>query len=103
MDIIHQASSIAFSKGLVTGFIIGNLSGFVISGCIYIGYKLFFPNKEIDKESDLYESDSDSISVSSVSSDTSSDTSSNFSINSDPDYVLTSSHPMILRKKRKLN
>ena len=99
MDIIHQASSIAFSKGLVTGFIIGNLSGFVISGCIYIGYKLFFPNKEIDKESDLYESDSDSISVSSVSSDTS----SNFSINSDPDYVLTSSHPMILRKKRKLN
>ena len=99
MDIIHQASSIAFSKGLVTGFIIGNLSGFVISGCIYIGYKLFFPNKEIDKESDLYESDSDSISVSSVSSDTS----SNFSINSDPDYVLTPSHPMILRKKRKLN
>ena len=99
MDIIHQASSIAFSKGLVTGFIIGNLSGFVISGCIYIGYKLFFPNKEIDKESDLYESDSDSISVSSVSSDTS----SNFSINSDPDYVLTPSPPMILRKKRKLN
>jgi hypothetical protein len=97
MDIIHQASSIAFSQGLVTGFIIGNLSGFVISGCIYIGYKIFCSNKETDKEPDLFESESDSISVSSVSSDT------NSSINSDPDYVLTPSHPMLLRKKRKLN